>query len=207
MRLPAWVRIFMPLTFMSLLLLLTAGSMILLWSLHRALHPSISFRSVSTGAISLMFYPTFVGLTAPALMLLNFCIHAVPGLRRIFEANSETVPRASYRESMRGLSKVAKAVALPALALALIGAAEPWHSDSEASGTRNGSKADAAGFGGKRMLRSSPDNEGSVRRAAHRFDRLALVEARHGHQRIEDFLLARRALRETARKAAVQSVQ
>jgi len=128
MRLPAWVRIFMPLTFMSLLLLLTTGSMILLWSLHRVLHPSISIRSVSTGAILLMFYPTFVGLTAPALMLGNFCFHAVPGLRHIFDANSKAVPGASYQRGMRSLSKVAKTLALPALVLALIGAAEPWAS-------------------------------------------------------------------------------
>jgi hypothetical protein len=118
----------MPLMVMSTVLALTAGSIALLWSLHQALHPGISFRTISGGAFALMFFPPFFGVVAPALMLLNLCLHAIPPLRRIFEENSKGVPGAYYDKAMSGLRKAAAILVSPSFLLALIGAIEPWAS-------------------------------------------------------------------------------
>ena len=126
MRLPLWLGLLMPLMVMSTVLALTAGSIALLWSLHQALHPGISFRTISVGAFALMFFPPFFGVLAPALMLLNLCLHGIPPLRRIFEENSKGVPGASYDKAMSGLRKAAAILVPPSLLLALIGAIEPW---------------------------------------------------------------------------------
>jgi len=77
-------------------------------------------------ARSLILFPSFFGLLAPTLMLLNYCFFCVPALRQIFEENSQGVPGASYDDSMSGLRKFAIWLAPPALVLALIGAVEPW---------------------------------------------------------------------------------
>ena len=126
MRLPVWVRLLMPLMVMSTVLALTAGSVAVLWSLHRTVHPGISFGKMSGGAFALMFFPSFLGVVVPALMLLNLCLHGIPALRRTFEQTSKGVPGASYEESMSGLRKFAVVLVPPALLLALIGAIEPW---------------------------------------------------------------------------------
>jgi hypothetical protein len=128
MRLPVWLGLLMPLMVMSTVLALTAGSIALLWSLHQALHPGISFRTLSGGAFALMFFPPFFGVLAPALMLLNLCLHGIPPLRRIFEENSKGVPGASYDKAMSGLRKAAAVLVPPSFLLALIGAIEPWAS-------------------------------------------------------------------------------
>jgi len=73
-----------------------------------------------------MFFPPFFGVLAPALMLLNLCLHGIPPLRRIFEENSKGVPGASYDKAMSGLRKAAAILVPPSLLLALIGAIEPW---------------------------------------------------------------------------------
>jgi hypothetical protein len=118
----------MPLMVMSSILTLSAGSVALLWSLHRILHPGISFGAMSGSAFALIFFPSFFGVWAPALMLLNLCLRGVPSLRRIFEENSKGVHGASYSESMRALRKVAMVLVPLALIPALIGAVEPWAS-------------------------------------------------------------------------------
>jgi hypothetical protein len=128
MQLPIWLRLLMPLMVMSSVLALTAGSVALLWSLHRALHPGISFGVMSGGAFALIFFPSFFGVLAPALMLLNLCVRGVPPLRRIFEENSKGVHGASYQDSMSRLRKLAMVLVPLALVLALIGAVEPWAS-------------------------------------------------------------------------------
>jgi hypothetical protein len=116
----------MPLMGMSTVLALTAASVAVLWSLHRTVHPGISFGTISGRALALMFFPSFFGVLAPALMLLNLCLRGIPPLRRIFEENSKGVPGASYEESMSSLRKLAVVLVPPALLLALIGAIEPW---------------------------------------------------------------------------------
>lgn len=83
---------------------------------------------MSGGAFALIFFPSFFGMLAPALMLLNLCLRSVPPLRRIFEQNSKGVHGASYGESMSGLRKPAIVLIPPTLLLALIGAIEPWAS-------------------------------------------------------------------------------
>ena len=124
MRLPLWLGLLMPLMFMSTVLTLTAGSIALLWSVHQAVHPGISFRA--GGAFVLMSFASFFGVLAPALMLLNLGLHAIPPLRRIFEENSKGVPGASYDKAMSGVRKAAAILVPPSLLLALIGAIEPW---------------------------------------------------------------------------------
>lgn len=126
MRLPVWVRLLMPLIAMSSILALTAGSVVLLWSLHRTLHPEISFQAMSDSAGVLIFIPSFFGAVAPALMLLNLLLHRIPPLRNIFGKNSENASGASYQAAMRQLRKAAIVLVPPALILALIGATEPW---------------------------------------------------------------------------------
>jgi hypothetical protein len=121
MRLPLWLRLLMPLMVMYTVLALTAGSIALLWSLHQAVHPGISFRTISGGAFALIFFLSFLGIVAPALMLLNLCLRGIPPLRRIFEENTKGVPRASYDESMSGLRKAATVLVPPSFLLALIG--------------------------------------------------------------------------------------
>jgi hypothetical protein len=128
MRLPMWLRFLMPLMAMSFVLAFTAASVALLWLLHWHLHPGMSFAALSGAAFSLMFYPSFFGVLAPALMLLNLCLRVIPSLRRIFDESSRGVPRASYQKSMSGLRKLAMMLVPPALILALIGATEPWAS-------------------------------------------------------------------------------
>ena len=128
MRLPTWLRLLMPIMVMSSVLALTAGSVALLWSLHRTLHPGISLGAMSGGAVALIFFSSFFGALAPAMMLLNVCLRRVPPLRRIFEENSKGVHGASYQESMSGLRKLAMVLVPPAFVLALIGAIEPWAS-------------------------------------------------------------------------------
>lgn len=126
MRLPVWVRYLMPVMMMSSVLALTAVSMMLLWSLHRALHPEISLRTLSDSAGILMFLPSFLGAMAPGMMLLNLLLHHIPPMRRIFENNSQNAPGAAYRAAMGQLRKMAIILVPPSLILALIGAIEPW---------------------------------------------------------------------------------
>ena len=126
MRLPVWVRYLMPIMIMSSILALTAGSIMLLWSLHRALHTEISLRTLSDIAGILIFLPSFIGAMAPGMMLLNLLLHHIPPMRRIFENNSRKAPGVAYREAMAQLRKVAIFLVPPSLILALIGAIEPW---------------------------------------------------------------------------------
>jgi len=126
MRLPLWLRFLMPLMGISMILALTVGSFTLLWSLHQVLHPEISLRAISGGAIAVMIFPSFFGALAPALMLLNLCLHSIPPLRRIFEENSKGLAGASYDESMRDLRKLAIVIVPPSFVIALIGAIAPW---------------------------------------------------------------------------------
>ncbi len=127
-RLPIWLALLMP--FMALLSVfgLTIGFVTVLWTLHRARHPDISFASKSDVAFPLIVFPAFLGAVAPALMLLNFALACIPPLRRIFEGNAEGVKWASYQASMSALWKVARIHVPPALVLALLGAVEPWAS-------------------------------------------------------------------------------
>lgn len=126
MRIPYWLRLLVPFLIISFVLALSAGCVTLLWSLHRALHPEIAFRAVSRSAFILMFFPSFFGAMAPAAMLLNLLFRRIPPLRKIFENNAKGVRGASYRESMNGLRKATALFVPPALALALLGAVEPW---------------------------------------------------------------------------------
>jgi ABC-type dipeptide/oligopeptide/nickel transport system permease component len=115
----------MPLLALSSIFGLTIATILVLWALHRVLHPDILFTSRSV-AFVLITFPAFFGATAPALMLLNFVLGRIPPLRRIFEKNAEGVQGGSYQASMDGLWKVAKILVPPALILSLIGATEPW---------------------------------------------------------------------------------
>jgi hypothetical protein len=125
-RLPIWLALLMP--FMALLSVfgLTIGFVTVLWTIHRALHPDISFASKSDVAFPLIVFPAFLGAVAPALMLLNFALACIPPLRRIFEGNAEGVKWAAHQASISALWKVARILVPPALVLALLGAVEPW---------------------------------------------------------------------------------
>jgi hypothetical protein len=125
-RLPIWLALLMPFMALSSVFGLTTGFVTVLWTLHRALHPDISFTSKSDVAFPLMVFPAFLGAAAPALMLLNFVLARIPLLRRIFEGNAEGVKGASYQASMSALWKVARILVPPALVLSLLGATEPW---------------------------------------------------------------------------------
>jgi hypothetical protein len=116
----------MPFTALSSVFGLTIGCVTVLWTLHRALHPGISFASKSDVTFPLIVFPAFLGAVAPALMLLNFVLARIPPLRRIFEGNAEGVKGASYQASMSALWKVARILVPPALVLSLLGAIEPW---------------------------------------------------------------------------------
>jgi hypothetical protein len=126
MRLPVWLRISMPLMAISSIVAVTAASVGLFWALHRMLHPGISFSAIPDAVFILIFFPSFFGAMAPALMLLNLALIRIPPLKQLFDKNSEGVPGASYKSSMSGLRKVAIIMLPPALALSLLGAIEPW---------------------------------------------------------------------------------
>ena len=126
MRLPAWLRVLMPLMGISCLLGLTAASVALLWSLHRAVHPQISLRTVSSPAMLLMAVASITAAAPTAFILLNALLRAVPPVRRALDENSRGVPGASYKASMRQLGRAALLLVPLALLLGLIGALEPW---------------------------------------------------------------------------------
>jgi hypothetical protein len=121
-RLPIWLALLMPIMAISAELGLTFVCIVLLWTIHRALHSA----STLGAAFILIFFSSFFFAIAPALMLLNFLLAQIPSLRRIFDRNAEGVPGASYRAAMKALWKVAKIIMPPALALGLLGAIEPW---------------------------------------------------------------------------------
>ncbi len=126
MRLPAWLRVLMPLTAMSCWLGLTAASAALLWSLHRALHPQIALRTISSPAMLLMLLASMAAAAPLAFILLNVLLRGAPPLQRMLDANSRGVPGASYAASMRQLRRAALLLVPPALLLGLVGAVEPW---------------------------------------------------------------------------------
>lgn len=126
MRLPVWLAALMPVLSMSSIAVVTVASVMALWGLHHALHPDISSEVMPGVAKSLILFPSFFGAIAPGLMLLNVILRHIPPLRRIFDASGEGVRRASYPEAMKDLRKFAKVLVPPALALALLGAVDPW---------------------------------------------------------------------------------
>jgi hypothetical protein len=125
-RLPKWLATLMPIMGMSAVCGLTFACFLVLWTIHRALHPEISFTGLSSAAFILMFFPTFFGSMVPAFMLLNFVFVRIVPLKRIFDKAAEGIPVASYQASMTGLGRAAIIIVPPALTLAIIGAIEPW---------------------------------------------------------------------------------
>ena len=63
MRLPSWLAMLMPLFSMMSILVVTLASVMVLWALHRALHPEISFEAMPGIAKGLILFPSFFGTT------------------------------------------------------------------------------------------------------------------------------------------------
>ena len=126
MRLPTWLRYLMPLLICTAIFSLTALAVVVLWQLHRLLHPGVPLAAFHGPAAPLVFFSSFLGVMAPALMVLNVTLHAIPPMRRIFEKEYGGGPDVAYDKSMKDLRKMALLVGLPCLVLALVGAVEPW---------------------------------------------------------------------------------
>jgi hypothetical protein len=126
MRLPVWLGLLMPLMSISSITCVAASFIGIFWLLHRVLHPGIPFSPPSNVVVLLIILPSYFGAIAPALMLLNFVLARISPLKRIFDKNSEGVPGASYKSSMRGLGKAAIIILPATLALSLLGAIDPW---------------------------------------------------------------------------------
>src|ERR1041384_4897175 len=78
-RLPVWLGLLMPLMASSAMCSLTSLSVFVLWRLHKALHPEIPFSPMPVAAL-VIFFASFFGVMAPALMLLNLILAHIPPL-------------------------------------------------------------------------------------------------------------------------------
>jgi len=115
----------MPLMASSAMCSLTALSVFVLWRLHKALHPEIPFSPMPVAAL-VIFFASFFGAMAPALMLLNLILAHIPPLSRLLDKNGDRVPAASYKNSMGSLRKAAVVLVPVSLAVALLATIDPW---------------------------------------------------------------------------------
>jgi hypothetical protein len=123
---PAWLRVLMPFLVLTSIFALAAFLVVTFWSLHRVFHPQVTFGFAPGYSVVLIILPSFIGSMPLAMMVLNFVLSCIPPLRRIFDENAKGVPGTSFREAQKQLFKLAKIVSFPALAIAFVGALEPW---------------------------------------------------------------------------------
>ena len=127
-RLPVSLGIVMPFTFLTCVFGLTFLSAYGWIELHLALHPGVTFRTLSGFPFALMTFPMFVGCVGPGGILANVILYLIPFVRRPLDENAKGVPGASFRAGVSALARVTK-YALPiALILGLVGAVSPWSS-------------------------------------------------------------------------------
>ena len=100
-RLPGWLLLLMPVVGFACVFGATAILVSVGLYVRALLYPDVPFNTAR--APVLIFFGSFIGVIAPALMFGNAVLWLFPPIRNIFETNAKGVPGASFGAAMYGL--------------------------------------------------------------------------------------------------------
>lgn len=129
-RLPNWLSLLLPVVFLCIAFSIAAALVVYASKAYHHFHPKLPELLASSGPVTLaqglvLFSSLLIGVSL-SVPVSNIVLWLIPPVRRILDENAKGLPGASFKEGMKAGMKALIFVALPCVAVLLLGIWSPW---------------------------------------------------------------------------------